>query len=895
MASDTKTIRDIFVERPSSKNVLYSSNNHLAHDTPRSLFGDYDHPSHASLPAPPPLPEKTLTHEQKKRIKKQHKEQLYLTLQNESKQEKFDRQQAKLEQKQKKAQYLQMYQKQHDFVHSLDSRSQEKRQQLSLPIYPAGHQQWDPTPTAEVYYHASRHYHRNDIETSNKDSHLNSFSSTHSATTSSSRQTKNSPMSVSTDKARSMSLKHTTTKSMYDLRPWSGAPQSPTFDYVSTYDSDDTLAGRGWDSLMDTLYSPVSAQSSNSWSSSSLTVPDVSSPMSPPLKAGFKDIADPDLDQLVTTALATLALSHDKKAYGNGKYMLVLGANGRTGIELVKQGLERNYRVTAFVRDDKLLIEDPVLRKKNLIIIRGSPTSQADLDRCVEGQDVVINVIGPRVMVGDSTISSHAQVVLNNAMKKHGVRRLIAVTSYGCLGLRSYLISTKRLFSRMFMTSILKDKVLQEDIIQRDSAHLDWTIVRPITLKDGELTEKYVVSSELLPRTDNKIKILTRKDLAHYILNIINDSDQHHAIRSIAGKPKPFKPNPLCPFDRRRAALEQAKLEKEQEIERQLLEKKQQQQVAQLMQGDQKYQLQHQQHPQAIQPDITDTTPLLGNNNNTANGKKDKQGVRQHLLALTPLQSFIALLSLAAVVFFSVYLMLHYNLPKDIPEERKEWLKFPRNALEVQHLSMVLEDYVANHYYPVLLCFVSTYLAMQTFAIPGSVMLSVLAGALFKLWVGIFVVLFAASVGSTFCYLISYYLGHPIVEKYLTARIAKLKVKIDSKKDQLFFYFAFLRVTPFIPNWFMNVASPHLDIPIVIFYFGTLVGVLPNTLVTVQAGVTLAALASPDDFTLFTPQNIIMTIVICICLLIPIILHRHADDPNAEHKTDEEQETLARV
>lgn len=74
---------------------------------------------------------------------------------------------------------------------------------------------------------------------------------------------------------------------------------------------------------------------------------------------------------------------------------LVLGANGRTGLEVVRQGLERNYRVTAFVRDDKLLLEDTTLRKnQNLLIVRGSPTSQADLDRCVEGQDVVVNVIG---------------------------------------------------------------------------------------------------------------------------------------------------------------------------------------------------------------------------------------------------------------------------------------------------------------------------------------------------------------------------------------------------------------------------------------------------------------------------------------------------------------------
>ena len=236
---------------------------------------------------------------------------------------------------------------------------------------------------------------------------------------------------------------------------------------------------------------------------------------------------------------------------GNGRYLLVLGANGRTGLELVRQGLERNYRVTAFVRDDRVLLDDSTLRKnQNLLIVRGSPTCQMDLDRCVEGQDVVVNVIGARIMTGDTTVSSHSQVILNNSMKKHGVKRLIVVTSYGCLGLRNYLISTKKLFSRMFMTGILKDKVLQEDIIQRDSASLDWTIVRPITLKDGDLSENYWVSSDELPKT-NKVKVLTRRDLAHYILGIINAPEEYHAIRSIAGKPKASKSKPCCPVERR--------------------------------------------------------------------------------------------------------------------------------------------------------------------------------------------------------------------------------------------------------------------------------------------------------------------------------------------------------
>jgi len=78
---------------------------------------------------------------------------------------------------------------------------------------------------------------------------------------------------------------------------------------------------------------------------------------------------------------------------------------------------------------------------------------------------------------------------------------------------------------------------------------------------------------------------------------------------------------------------------------------------------------------------------------------------------------------------------------------------------------------------------------VQAFAIPGSVMLSVLGGALFGLWRGIFIVLFCASFGSLCCYTISWYVCHPIVEKYLQKRIKQLEVKVT-------LFFAFLLPPP---------------------------------------------------------------------------------------------------
>ncbi|KAG0218076.1 hypothetical protein BGX33_008610 [Mortierella sp. NVP41] len=468
--------------------------------------------------------------EQKKEARaaqRQRREEIILMLQQQqieaqerAKQDKLERQQAKQEQKQRRNDYKQMYKAQYEQSSSINEK--DKQQQRSLPIHPLSF-----NDTGNPQYHSSHYYH------ANPSSHHQDLHSSASSTATSGSSRSNP------DRVRSLSLK-SNTKSMYDLQPWSGGPQSATPENNSGYESDEhSSRSHGWDSLMDALHSPT------------LTTPNE--------LTSWDSKEDVDVDLMDSMSAFTLLTDSGN---GNGKYLLVLGANGRTGMEVVRQGLERNYRVTAFVRDDRLLLEDSSLRKnQNLLIVRGSPTSQADLDRCVEGQDVVVNVIGARLMTNDAIIGSHSQVVLNNALKKHGVRRLIVVTSYGCLGLRNYLINTRNLFSRVFMTGILKDKVLQEDIIQRDSQFLDWTIVRPITLKDGDLSQRYYVSAEALPKS-NKVKVLTRKDLAHYILTIINRPQEYNSIRSIAGRPKSRQANTLCPPDKQHVGSGQASHQK---------------------------------------------------------------------------------------------------------------------------------------------------------------------------------------------------------------------------------------------------------------------------------------------------------------------------------------------
>ncbi|KAF9579657.1 hypothetical protein BGW38_003995 [Lunasporangiospora selenospora] len=499
--------------------------------------------------------------------------------QNQQKLDKLERQRTRQERKQKREDYKQIY-LQSQLTASLQQQQQqalprqdlfsgtvgamtttmmqesatEKRQQRSLPIYVSS--ATSGPSSKDVLYHTSSRYHVDPLSPTtagarsgpttlddalfqNRLTQLDSISSTHSRTTtlSGASSSSTSTKGKSEKKMRSLSLKNNstkTTKSMSDLRPWSGAPQPETlneypyefkghafgqyhlnneYSYYSGYDSDENTAtspGQGYDSLMDTLYSP-----STTATTSGLT--DTISPMMSPISA--TGVGEGNWDEgEATTTLTTLdsveaqldgwSLGKSYSRSGNGRYLLILGANGRTGIELVRQGLELNYRVTAFVRDDKVLIEDTALRKnQNLLIVRGSPTSTVDLDRCIEGQDVVINVIGARPMSGDPTVSSHSQVVLNNAMKKHG---------------------------------ILKDKLLQEEIVQRETESLDWTVIRPITLKDGEMTRRLYSCAGDLPMdydpNGSRTKTLTRKDLANYLLEIINDTETYGAIRSVAGR-----------------------------------------------------------------------------------------------------------------------------------------------------------------------------------------------------------------------------------------------------------------------------------------------------------------------------------------------------------------------
>ncbi|ELU10877.1 hypothetical protein CAPTEDRAFT_223354 [Capitella teleta] len=174
-------------------------------------------------------------------------------------------------------------------------------------------------------------------------------------------------------------------------------------------------------------------------------------------------------------------------------------------------------------------------------------------------------------------------------------------------------------------------------------------------------------------------------------------------------------------------------------------------------------------------------------------------------------------------------------------------LKFPSSVDELRALSKLLSSYKADHFLHVLLLFSFAYLYKQTFAIPGSVFMNVLAGAIFGLWLGFLLTCLLTACGATLCYSLSYYFGRKTVMTYFPERVKGVQKQVSENADGLFFFLLFLRLFPMSPNWFMNIVAPIISIPVHLFFPSVLIGLMPYNFICVQTGCILSHVSSISD------------------------------------------------
>lgn len=160
--------------------------------------------------------------------------------------------------------------------------------------------------------------------------------------------------------------------------------------------------------------------------------------------------------------------------------ILVVGATGGTGRQIVLQALERGYAVTALARDpSKLGLEHP-----KLTVVRGDVLDPASLDAAVRGQDAVLSALGHRQYFRPTRILSEGTRNVLRAMETHGVSRFVCETSLGIgdsagrLGLVYTFFTIPAVLPFYFW-----DKARQERVVE--ASPVDWILVRPAALTNG--------------------------------------------------------------------------------------------------------------------------------------------------------------------------------------------------------------------------------------------------------------------------------------------------------------------------------------------------------------------------------------------------------------------------
>ena len=73
-------------------------------------------------------------------------------------------------------------------------------------------------------------------------------------------------------------------------------------------------------------------------------------------------------------------------------------------------------------------------------------------------------------------------------------------------------------------------------------------------------------------------------------------------------------------------------------------------------------------------------------------------------------------------------------------------------------------------------------------------------------------------------FLLSKIVGQPLVARFAPEKAAAWREKVNENKDDLFNYVLFLRITPFLPNWFINLTGPLVGVPLAPFFWGSVIG-----------------------------------------------------------------------
>lgn len=208
--------------------------------------------------------------------------------------------------------------------------------------------------------------------------------------------------------------------------------------------------------------------------------------------------------------------------------LIVFGATGGTGRQVVVQALEEGHEVTAVVRRPEAFD----LRHDKLEVLKGDVLLPATFRQAMSGKDAALSALGVTHR-NPTTVYSTGTVNIMEAMQTAGVRRLVCLSSAG-LEVPVATPLPQRLVIRYVIQRIYKhayEDMSRMEAAVRASSGITWTVVRPPRLTNGPRTEAYrtAVNNPLLGAQG-----ISRADLANFMIRSIADPSTYQAIAEIS-------------------------------------------------------------------------------------------------------------------------------------------------------------------------------------------------------------------------------------------------------------------------------------------------------------------------------------------------------------------------
>ncbi|MBM7579845.1 NAD(P)-dependent oxidoreductase [Jeotgalibacillus terrae] len=187
----------------------------------------------------------------------------------------------------------------------------------------------------------------------------------------------------------------------------------------------------------------------------------------------------------------------------------LFGATGRVGSVILERALQDGHHIHALVRDQTLISNDP-----NLTYIQGDASFKSEVEQTIAGADAVISALG----TDKNDALTKSMIHILPAMRKHGIRRIITIGTAG-------ILDSKREPGKFRFHSSESNRRLStaaEDhcraYLMLKEADLDWTIVCPTYLPDGERVGIYRTEVNTLPDDPSSISMYDTGDFAYSLL-----------------------------------------------------------------------------------------------------------------------------------------------------------------------------------------------------------------------------------------------------------------------------------------------------------------------------------------------------------------------------------------